>query len=162
MRVLAGQQRCLQRPVSALASRHATPPFGHQRSFQRLVLPVSPKQQQQRSRHTVIVKASTLFDGLNKSLTKAWDAVRKDGKLTADNIKEPMKMIRRALLEADVSLPVVRRFVKRVEEDALGVAVIRGVNPEQQLVQVVYQELAKLMGGSQAMLEVPDNGPQVC
>lgn len=60
-----------------------------------------------------------------------------------------------------MSLPVVRRFVKRVEESALGVAVIRGVNPEQQLVQVVYQELAKLMGGSQAALEEPDEGPQV-
>lgn len=62
---------------------------------------------------------------------------------------------------AQVSLPVVRRFVKRVEEDALGIAVIRGVNPEQQLVQVVYQELTKLMGGSQAVLEEPDEGPQV-
>ncbi len=161
MRVLAGQQRCLQRPVSAATPRHAKPCL------------VAPLQQRSlhherlantkitRSRQAVIVRASTLFEGLNKSLTKAWDAVRKDGKLTADNIKEPMKMIRRALLEADVSLPVVRRFVKRVEEDALGVAVIRGVNPEQQLVQVVYQELAKLMGGSQAVLEVPDDGPQV-
>jgi signal recognition particle subunit SRP54 len=49
--------------------------------------------------------------------------VRKDGKLTEDNMKGPMREIRRALLEADVSLPVVRGFVKRVQEKALGVKV---------------------------------------
>ena len=45
-----------------------------------------------------------MFDGLSRSLEKAWDSVRKDGKLTADNIKTPMREIRRALLEADVSI----------------------------------------------------------
>ena len=58
-------------------------------------------------------------------MEKAWKLVSKDGKLTAENIKEPLKEIRRALLEADVSLPVVRRFMKKVEEKALGVQVRR-------------------------------------
>jgi hypothetical protein len=53
-------------------------------------------------------------------MEKAWKMVSKEGKLTQDNVKEPLKEIRRALLEADVSLPVVRRFMKRVEEKALG------------------------------------------
>lgn len=60
---------------------------------------------------------------MSANLKKAWDAVKLDGKLTPENIKAPMRDIRRALLEADVSLPVVRGFVKRVEAKALGVKV---------------------------------------
>jgi len=59
-----------------------------------------------------------------------------------------MRDIRRALLEADVSLPVVRRFIKRVEEAAVGKAVAQGVRPDQQLVKVVADELVQLMGGA--------------
>lgn len=102
-----------------------------------------------------------MFDDLSVSLNKAWDIVRKDGKLTADNIKAPMREIRRALLEADVSLPTVRQFVKRVEEKALGVTVIKGVKPEQMLVRVVNDELVELMGGKKEGLNDPDDGPQV-
>lgn len=102
------------------------------------------------------------FDSLSQGLERAWDLVRKDGKLTADNIKEPMREIRRALLEADVSLPVVRRFVKKVEEAALGAKVTKGVTPDQQLIKVVYDQLKELMGGSNAALAVPKGGdPQV-
>ena len=56
-----------------------------------------------------------MFDGLSRSLEKAWDSVRKDGKLTADNIKTPMREIRRALLEADVSTAPV------MQEDSVAV-----------------------------------------
>lgn len=75
--------------------------------------------QHQRSR----VACRALFDGVTSGLQKAWDIVKIDGKLTEDNVKGPMREIRRALLEADVSLPVVRGFVKRVETQALGVKV---------------------------------------
>ncbi|PSC75432.1 Signal recognition particle 54 kDa, chloroplastic [Micractinium conductrix] len=102
-----------------------------------------------------------MFDGLSRSLEKAWDSVRKDGKLTADNIKGPLRDIRRALLEADVSLPVVRRFVSKVEEAALGERVVKGVAPDQKLVKVVYEELKSLMGGQQAELVQPKYGPSV-
>ena len=61
-----------------------------------------------------------MFDNLSRSMEKAWKLVSKDGKLSPENVKEPLKEIRRALLEADVSLPVVRRFMKRVEEKAVG------------------------------------------
>ena len=57
-------------------------------------------------------------------MQKAWDIVKIDGKLNEDNVKAPMREIRRALLEADVSLPVVRGFVKRVQDKALGVKVL--------------------------------------
>ncbi|CAI7903823.1 unnamed protein product, partial [Closterium sp. NIES-53] len=79
-------------------------------------------------------------------------------KLTRDNIKEPMRDIRRALLEADVSLPVVRRFVREVTERAVGVEVIRGVRPEQQLVKVVNDQLVALMGGNVAEIAYAPEG----
>ncbi len=79
---------------------------------------------------------AAMFDNLSQSINKAWKMVQKDGKLTAENMKEPMREIRRALLEADVSLPVVRRFVKKLEEKALGVEVLDGVTPDVQFVKV--------------------------
>ncbi|KAE9445780.1 hypothetical protein C3L33_22318, partial [Rhododendron williamsianum] len=81
--------------------------------------------------------------------------------LTKENIVEPMKDIRRALLEADVSLPVVRRFVQAVSEQAVGVGVIRGVTPDQQLVKIVSDELLKLMGGEVSELVFAKSGPSV-
>lgn len=69
-----------------------------------------------------------MFDSLSQGLEKVWDTVRKDGKLTAENVKTPMRDIRRALLEADVSLPVVRGFIKRVEEKALGIKARRSLS----------------------------------
>ena len=110
--------------------------------------------------------ASAMGDGglstLTQRLGKAWKMVQKDGRLTKDNMKEPLKEVRRALLEADVSLPVVRRFVKRVEEEAMGMEVIEGVSPEQQLIKAVYDQLKELMGGEQAVLNTAAGGdPQV-
>ena len=63
---------------------------------------------------------AAMFDSLSRSVDKARKLISGDGKLTSENIKEPLKEIRRALLEADVSLPVVRRFIKKVEEKSLG------------------------------------------
>jgi len=110
--------------------------------------------------------ASAMGDGglstLTQRLGKAWKMVQKDGRLTKDNMKEPLREVRRALLEADVSLPVVRRFVKRVEEEAMGMEVIEGVSPEQQLIKAVYDQLKELMGGEQAVLNTAAGGdPQV-
>jgi len=73
--------------------------------------------------------------------------LKDEATLSAANVKAPLKDIRRALLEADVSLPVVRRFIKSVEEKAVGVKVTKGVNASQQLTKVVADELCELMGG---------------
>ncbi|KAG0487567.1 hypothetical protein HPP92_009662 [Vanilla planifolia] len=81
--------------------------------------------------------------------------------LTKENIAEPMRDIRRALLEADVSLPVVRRFVQSVSDQAVGVGLIRGVRPDQQLVKIVYDELVKLMGGEVSDLVISKSGTTV-
>jgi len=104
-----------------------------------------------------------MFDSLSRNLTKALEKLGPDAKLTPENIKEPMRDIRRALLEADVSLPVVRGFIKRVEEKAAGVQVIKGVTPGQQLVKLVFDELKELMGADAATLNPPrgDGEPAV-
>nr|GMC88846.1 signal recognition particle 54 kDa protein, chloroplastic [Ipomoea batatas] len=86
---------------------------------------------------------------LTSGLEAAWNKLKLDNEeaLTRENIAEPMRDIRRALLEADVSLPVVRRFIESVTENAVGTSLIRGVRPDQQLVKIVHEELVKLMGG---------------
>ncbi|KAI8463785.1 MAG: chloroplast SRP54 subunit of signal recognition particle [Monoraphidium minutum] len=92
--------------------------------------------------------ASAMFDGLSASLSKAFKGLQADGRLTAENMKEPLRDVRRALLEADVSLPVVRRFIAKVEAKALGSEVLDGVNPQVQFVKVVNDELVELMGSA--------------
>ncbi|CAM6082113.1 unnamed protein product [Calypogeia fissa] len=107
------------------------------------------------------VQASSVFDQLSSGLEAAWTKLMKEDVLTKTNVKEPMQDIRRALLEADVSLPVVRKFVKNVSEKAVGTEVIRGVRPDQQLVKVVNDELVSLMGGAMAGIEYAKSGPTV-
>jgi len=93
-----------------------------------------------------ITKADA-FNNLAETLDEAWAKMKGVKDLSQENIKLPLKDVRRALLEADVSLPVVRRFIKRVEERAVGVKVTKGVEPSQELVKLVADELCQLMGG---------------
>ncbi|KIY93431.1 Signal recognition particle protein, partial [Monoraphidium neglectum] len=105
-----------------------------------------------------------MFDGLSASLSSAFKNLQADGRLTAENMKEPLRDVRRALLEADVSLPVVRRFIAKVEAKALGLEVISGVTPQVQFVKVVNDQLVELMGSAGSKdLEPPTGGagPQV-
>ncbi|CAJ2632332.1 unnamed protein product [Trifolium pratense] len=108
----------------------------------------------------VLVRAE-MFGQLTTGLESAWNKLKGEEVLTKDNIAEPMRDIRRALLEADVSLPVVRRFVQSVSDQAVGVGVVRGVKPDQQLVKIVYDELIKLMGGEVSELTFAKSGPTV-
>ena len=79
--------------------------------------------------------------------TSVSPCLKDEAALSPENIKAPLKDIRRALLEADVSLPVVRRFVSKVEAKVVGIKVTKGVNASQQLTKVVADELCELMGG---------------
>jgi len=101
-----------------------------------------------------------MFDSLSRSMERARKMIGNNDKLTSENIKDPLKEIRRALLEADVSLPVVRRFIKKVEEKALGQKVIDGVSPDTQFVKVVADELVELMG-SRGSKDLNQGFPQV-
>ncbi|XP_062112743.1 signal recognition particle subunit SRP54, chloroplastic [Humulus lupulus] len=107
-----------------------------------------------------IIRAE-MFGQLTSGLESAWNKLKGEEVLTKENIVEPMRDIRRALLEADVSLPVVRRFVQAVSDQAVGVGLIRGVKPDQQLVKIVHDELVKLMGGEVSELVYAKNPPTV-
>ncbi|KAK9156771.1 hypothetical protein Scep_003345 [Stephania cephalantha] len=107
-----------------------------------------------------VVRAE-MFGQLTSGLEEAWKKLKGEEVLTKENIVEPMRDIRRALLEADVSLLVVRRFVQAVSEQAVGVGLIRGVKPDQQLVKIVHDELVKLMGGEVSDLVYAKSGPTV-
>ncbi|KAF8707265.1 hypothetical protein HU200_030273 [Digitaria exilis] len=122
----------------------------------------SPFQAWRRRRRAggLVVRAE-MFGQLTTGLESAWNKLRGVDVLTKENIAEPMRDIRRALLEADVSLPVVRRFIESVSEKAVGTDVIRGVSPDQQLVKVVNDELVQLMGGEVSDLVFAKSGPTV-
>ena len=98
-------------------------------------------------RGSALVVRADAFGNLSDRLTDVWAALKDEDDLSKENIKAPLKDIRRALLEADVSLPVVRRFIKSVEAKAVGVKVTKGVKASDQLTKVVADELCELMGG---------------
>ncbi|HVK19153.1 MAG TPA: signal recognition particle protein [Fimbriiglobus sp.] len=87
-----------------------------------------------------------MFEGITRGLSDALKKLRGRGRLTADNIREGLREVRRALLDADVNFTVVNEFVRRVEEKAVGQDVLARVDPSEQIIQIVYQELVGLMG----------------
>jgi signal recognition particle subunit SRP54 len=93
-----------------------------------------------------------MFDSISKALENVFSGFRKRGKLTEDNIKEGMREIRMALLEADVSYKVARDFVKACTAKAIGQEVIRSIQPTQQIVKIVHDELVRLMGEADVTL----------
>jgi len=102
-----------------------------------------------------------MFDTLSERLQAALSDVRSRGSLTEDDINKAMRQIRLALLEADVNFQVVKQFTSAVKERALGSAVLQSLNPGQQVVKLVDEELTKLMGGSGRDLVFASSGPTV-
>ena len=100
-----------------------------------------------RSRQRRVCSRASAFDGVSRGMERALQQLQGEAELSAANIEAPLRDVRRALLEADVSLPVARRFVKGVSERALGIGVAPGLAPDEKLIAVVHQELVKLMGG---------------
>ena len=92
------------------------------------------------------------FDSLAERLQETFKKLRGKGKLTEKDIKEAMREVRLALLEADVNFKVVKTFVKNVSEKAMGSEVLESLTPGQQVVKIVNTELTNLMGGSEAKL----------
>lgn len=92
------------------------------------------------------------FDSLAERLQEAFKKLRGKGKLNESDIKEAMREVRLALLEADVNFKVVKTFVKNVSEKAMGSEVLESLTPGQQVVKIVNEELTALMGGSEAKL----------
>lgn len=101
------------------------------------------------------------FQSLSDKLANAFKKFKSKGKLTEADIKEGMREIKLALLEADVNFKVVKDFVKKVSERAVGSTVLESLNPGQQVVKIVNEELIALMGGSQSKLNIQANPPTV-
>src|SRR3954468_6639218 len=102
-----------------------------------------------------------MFDTLSERLQAALSDVRSRGKLTEDDINKAMRAIRLALLEADVNFQVVKTFTAAVKERALGADVLESLNPGQQVVKIVSDELTQLMGGAGRDLVFAGSGPTV-
>ena len=102
-----------------------------------------------------------MFDTLSDRLQEALGDVRSRGKLTEDDINKAMRQVRLALLEADVNFKVVKQFTGAVKERALGADVLESLNPGQQVVKIVSDELTQLMGGSGRDLVFARGGPTV-
>ncbi|MBR3753349.1 MAG: signal recognition particle protein [Ruminiclostridium sp.] len=101
------------------------------------------------------------FEGLTEKLSTAFKKLRNKGRLTEADVKEAMREIRLALLEADVSYKVVKDFVKGVTEKAVGAEVLESLTPGQAIVKIVNQELVELMGGSSAKITIASQPPTV-
>ena len=102
-----------------------------------------------------------MFDSLSDKLANAFKKFKNKGKLTESDVKEGMREIKLALLEADVNFKVVREFVKTVSERAIGAEVLESLVPAQQIVKIVNDELVNLMGGSQSKLTIAPKPPTV-
>ncbi|SET83669.1 signal recognition particle subunit SRP54 [Salinibacillus kushneri] len=101
------------------------------------------------------------FEGLADRLQKTIQKVKGKGKVTEADVKEMTREVRLALLEADVNFKVVKDFIKRVKERAIGQEVMDSLTPGQQVIKVVKEELSDLMGGEQSKIAVANKPPTV-
>ncbi|THE14445.1 signal recognition particle protein [Bacillus timonensis] len=101
------------------------------------------------------------FEGLADRLQGTLQKIRGKGKVSESDVKEMMREVRLALLEADVNFKVVKDFVKRVSERAVGQEVMKSLTPGQQVIKVVQEELTALMGGEQSKIAVAKRPPTV-
>ncbi len=102
-----------------------------------------------------------MFEALADKLDDAWKKLRGQGKISKSNIQDSIKEVRRALISADVNIQVVKSFVEEVEKKALGAEVVSGVDPGQQFIKIVYDELVAVMGESNVPIAHADQAPTV-
>ena len=101
------------------------------------------------------------FEGLSEKLGNAFKRLRSKGKLSEADVRDAMREVRLALLEADVNYKVARDFTKTVTERAIGAQVMESLTPAQMVIKIVNEELTALMGGEQARLNSPAKPPAV-
>ncbi len=95
-----------------------------------------------------------MFDALAERIQSTLEKLGKKGKIDQETLEKGLREIKLALLEADVNYRVVSQFIKDIKEKALGAEVVKGVNPAQQLVKIVYDELVEALGGEEAKLNL--------
>ena len=101
------------------------------------------------------------FEGLTVKLQEAFKQLRGKGKLTEKDVKEAMRIVKLALLEADVNFKIVKDFINTVTEKAVGEDVLSGLNPAQQVIKIVNDEMIELLGSSQSRLTFSSKSPTV-
>ncbi|HWP96505.1 MAG TPA: signal recognition particle protein [Syntrophomonadaceae bacterium] len=101
------------------------------------------------------------FEGLSDRLQDIFKKLRGKGKISEDDVRLAMREVRLALLEADVNFKVVKDFIARVSERAVGQEVLASLTPGQQIVKIVYDEMAQLMGGAETKLNLSSRPPSV-
>jgi len=101
------------------------------------------------------------FEGLADKLAAAFKKLKSKGKLTEADVKEAMREVRLALLEADVNFKIAKEFVAKVTERAIGVEVLESLTPAQQVIKIVNEELTTLMGGGQSKISFASKPPTV-
>ena len=102
-----------------------------------------------------------MFEELTNQFEDAVKAFKGEAKISEENVDEALKQVRRALLEADVSLSVVKEFIEEVRVKAIGTEVVRGINPGQKFIQVVHEQLVNVMGGENDPLANSEEKPTV-
>lgn len=101
------------------------------------------------------------FEGLSERLQSTIQKIKSKGKVTEADVKQMMREVRLALIEADVNLKVVKDFVKRVSERAVGAEVMKSLTPGQQVIKIVKDELTELMGGEHSQIQFSPKPPTV-
>ncbi len=102
-----------------------------------------------------------MFENLTEKLEKVFKDLRGHGKLTPDNVKDSLREVRLALLEADVNYNVVKEFISTISERAVGQEVLGSLSPGQQVIKIVHQELVELLGGQTEQIKLDGKQPVV-
>ncbi len=102
-----------------------------------------------------------MFQGLSEKLTSVFEKMRRSGKLTEKDIDIALNEVKMALLEADVNFKVVKNFIKRVKERAIGAEILKSLTPTQQVVKIVLEELTALLGTERTKINVASKKPTV-
>lgn len=102
-----------------------------------------------------------MFETLKGKLQTVFDGLAKRGALSEADVEAALREVRLALLDADVALPVVKSFVEKLRNEAVGVASLRAVRPDQQVIKIVHDALIEMLGGNAAPLNIATNPPSV-
>ncbi len=102
-----------------------------------------------------------MFQNLGDRLTRTLQTLRGQGRITEDNVRDTLREVRMALLEADVALPVVKQFIEDIRARAVGAEVMQSLTPGQALVKIVHEELVKVLGASNAELDLRTQPPAI-
>ncbi|HXG27248.1 MAG TPA: signal recognition particle protein [Nevskiales bacterium] len=102
-----------------------------------------------------------MFQNLGERLTRTLQQLRGQGRITEDNVRDTLREVRMALLEADVALPVVRQFIEDIRGRAVGAEVMQSLTPGQALIKIVHEELVKILGAENAALNLRTQPPAV-